>query len=203
MICRPLIEALPQRVTSKKNVAPRVHPGKGRAARTVALHRSLHRVELKEKSIQSQGNVRGAVCRVLFNTMVSRMAPVVLTNSLAAQTTQLTCGKTSTVITNQVHRVVLAPWEFFSKRSIFCGKTIQCWAERVQTCLSILIQLGSSKVPPVTMRQPGNFSRLNMTVVAHRLQKCSRNQRLLSSERCSYVVSPSPADSIFCSSKKA
>jgi hypothetical protein len=90
----------------------------------------------------------------------------------------------------------------FSKHSTFCGKTTQCWAERVQMCLSILNQLGSSNVPPKMARPSGNLSRVAVTVVPHRLQKCSRNQRLLSSEVCSYVVSPSPVNSTFSWAKK-
>jgi hypothetical protein len=41
--------------TTDTSDTPGVHPGKGRAARTVALQRSLYRIELKEKSIQSHG----------------------------------------------------------------------------------------------------------------------------------------------------
>jgi hypothetical protein len=39
---------------------------------------------------------------------------------------------------------------------------------------------------------PGNFSTVNITVVAQQFEKCNRNQGLLLSEVCSYVASPSP-----------
>jgi hypothetical protein len=88
--------------------------------------------------------------------------------------------------------------EPLSKHSTSAGTEIQGCAERVQICLWIFTQAGSSKVPAAIPRTPGRLSAVHETVVPQRGQNSRRSQRLLSSERCSYVTS-GPPDICTCS----
>src|SRR5882724_6090997 len=73
--------------------------------------------------------------------------------------------------------------------------TVAFCAERTQMCLRSVTQSGSSSVPPEIPIVPGRLSAVQETVVPQRGQNSMRNHRLLSSERCSYIVSAPPENS--------